>query len=204
MALEEIDLRKDEVIVLKKSLKELEINIEWENKGDDVDVDLACLCLDSNRKAISPVMKHFLFFNTPTVTAEGKLTLFDGGIIHSGDDLGDDDSDGPSSEQIVVNTAKIPKEVKEIMFIVTISNEDSNEIMTFKHTKNSLINVTSGGTIYANYDISDTFKRRDNSIIPGSLINNNGIWSFKALGEASEDDLTALLNAYCEKIVVKK
>lgn len=205
---EEINLNKNEIIVLDKGLEELEVNINWVNKrdGDDyeVDVDLACLCLGKNKKAVYPVMENFLYFRTPTKNKEGKRCLHNGGIVHSGDDLGgndefDEDGNAISSEQIIVDTNLIPSGVKEIMFIVTIANG-----LTFKDTVDSNIDVSSNGKMYAHYDISNTFKRRDNSIIPGALIYENGGWSFQAKGDASEDDLTAVLYANCDNITVTK
>ena len=115
-------LTKDEQLSVTPGVHgPLHIGCGWEMDSgtEGVDADLSAMLI----KEDGTTLVEAIFW--------GKLTAFDGNIVHSGDNLtGEGEGD---DESIVVNLASLPKEVHSIVFLVSNYSEGNLKRMHQTH-----------------------------------------------------------------------
>lgn len=155
-----VNLTKGGKILLEKAnesgtpLTGLTIGLGWDVKpgassGSDFDLDASIVCLGTDGNALPGGM---LYYNSPTV--DGKLTIFGGALIHSGDNLtGEGEGD---DESIMLDFSKIPAEVDKMIVVVDIYQAESRS-QNFGMAENSfvrLLNPSDGNKEMARFDLN--------------------------------------------------
>lgn len=176
-----INLEKGQKINLQKSdgssLQQVLLGVGWDvakSKGffgfgggsDSIDLDASCILFDENKQVLDVV-----YF--------GQLRSKDGSIQHSGDNLtGEGDGD---DEQIRVNLANLPAQVKSLVFTVS-----SFRGQTFEKVENAfcrLVDQSSNQEI-AKYKLSS--QGNHTALIIAKIYRHNGEWKMHAIGESTQ------------------
>lgn len=175
-----INLEKGQKINLQKSdgssLQQVMLGVGWDvakSKGffgfgggsDSIDLDASCILFDENKQVLDVV-----YF--------GQLRSKDGSIQHSGDNLtgegaGDD-------EQIRVNLAQLPAQVKSLVFTVS-----SFRGQTFEKVENAFCRLVDQGSNQevAKYSLSS--QGGHTALIIAKIYRHNGEWKMHAIGEST-------------------
>jgi tellurium resistance protein TerD len=124
----------------------------------------------------------FIFFNNK-ISACGSLTHM--GDIRTGTGDGDD-------EQVKIDLAKIPADVKKLVFAVTIHEAEARK-QNFGMVSNSFMRVfnNDNGTEIARFDLSEDAST-ETAMVFGELYRHNDEWKFKAVGQGFAGGLSAL------------
>jgi tellurium resistance protein TerZ len=161
-------------------------------KTVDVDLDLSCVLIDSNKKLIdhiySPLYRpEFLAkFGLP----KGKLDSNDRALHHSGDDLEGDKGgdDGLDNEIIFVDLSRLNPNVEQVFFFLNnVGKEDFSQIPYAK------IRIYEGTPtkvkeVFASYDVAKEAQYvGKRAMIMGKLYKKNGEWKFNAIGDPTDD-----------------
>lgn len=164
-----ITLEKGAKINLEKEaggpLSEVYMGLGWDpaEEGESIDLDASCVLFDANRQVVDEVWFR-------------QLRSRDGSIHHTGDNLtGDGDGD---DEQIIVNLARVPANVEQIVFTVT-----SYRGQTFDCIDNAtcrLVNKQDDKEI-ARYVLRN--KGNHTGLIMAKLYRHQGQWKMAAIGE---------------------
>lgn len=184
-----ISLQKGQRISLEKSGKGIEklcVGVNWGaiqkksffgNKQEAVDLDASVGLFSADKKNVDVV-----YF--------GHLVSKCSSIHHSGDDrVGDTGGDdGLDNEVILVDLAKVPSTVDQIVFVLNsfrgqdFANIPFASIRIYEGTPSRVDNVV------ATFDITNdaTFKGKV-SMIMGKLYRHGGEWKFTSLGESTDD-----------------
>lgn len=176
-----INLEKGQKINLQKSdgssLQQVLLGVGWDvakSKGffgfgggsDSIDLDASCILFDENKQVLDVV-----YF--------GQLRSKDGSIQHSGDNLtGEGEGD---DEQIRVNLANLPVQVKSLVFTVS-----SFRGQTFEKVENAfcrLVDQSSNQEI-AKYKLSS--QGNHTALIIAKIYRHNGEWKMHAIGESTQ------------------
>lgn len=176
-----INLEKGQKINLQKSdgssLQQVLLGVGWDvakSKGffgfgggsDSIDLDASCILFDENKQVLDVV-----YF--------GQLRSKDGSIQHSGDNLtGEGEGD---DEQIRVNLANLPAQVKSLVFTVS-----SFRGQTFEKVENAfcrLVDQSSNQEI-AKYKLSS--QGNHTALIIAKIYRHNGEWKMHAIGESTQ------------------
>lgn len=176
-----INLEKGQKINLQKSdgssLQQVLLGVGWDvakSKGffgfgggsDSIDLDASCILFDENKQVLDVV-----YF--------GQLRSKDGSIQHSGDNLtGEGEGD---DEQIRVNLANLPAQVKSLVFTVS-----SFRGQTFEKVENAfcrLVDQSSNQEI-AKYKLSS--QGSHTALIIAKIYRHNGEWKMHAIGESTQ------------------
>ncbi len=203
-----VNLSKGEKISLEKSngnsLNEFCVGANWgsiEAKGGflgfgkkiiDVDLDLSCILLDSNKKMVDYIYSPLYRIEVLSQfdLQKGKLQTFDNALRHSGDDRAGDSGgdDGMDNEIITVDLKRLNTNVSEIYFFLNnVGKEDFSQI---PYTKLRMYEGTPTvvKNVFADYNVSSDMKFRNNkAIIMGKLKKTGSNWEFIAIGEPTED-----------------
>ena len=214
-------LEKGQRINLEKSdgskLTEFCVGVNWGaietssflglvKKTVDVDLDLSCVLIDSNKKMCdhiySPLYKpEFLqHFGMPN----GKLDTIDRALHHSGDDMEGDKGgdDGLDNEIISVNLSKVNSNVSQIFFFLNnVGQEDFSQIPYAK------IRMYEGTPtfvkeVFASYNVSaESQYAGKRAVIMGKLYKKDDVWKFHAIGDPTEDTnlcttITRIIQSY--------
>jgi tellurium resistance protein TerZ len=184
-----ISLQKGQRISLEKGgrgIEKLCVGVNWgaiEKKGlfgkkqEAVDLDASAGLFSANKERLDIV-----YF--------GQLSSKCGSIRHSGDDRvgdtgGDDNLD---NEVIVVDLAKVPSTVEQIVFVLNSFRGQDFADIPFASIR--IYEGTPGrvDNIVATFDIANdaTFKGKV-SMIMGKLYRHGGAWKFTSIGDATED-----------------
>ena len=122
---------------------------------------------------------------------------FDGSVVGSKDDLGDEEGDDEDAgETMHVNLAKVRPEITEIVFCVTIYDESENT--TFRDVRNPKIVITNedSGEELCSYNLKEHFSS-ETAVVAGSLVlNEDGDWEFEAIGKGYDGGLQTLVDMY--------
>lgn len=195
-----ISLEKGGNVSLAKTaaatLTVLSFGASWDARktsGSQFDLDLFALCLNADNKAISD--QHLLFFNSRK-NAQGKLSILNDALIHTGDNLtGAGDGD---DEVINVDLSKIPQDVASVLFGVNIY-QGTQRNQNFGMVQNAKIRVfdpnNPQATIIDAKDLTEDAST-ETIFLFGSLYRNNGEWKVKALGQGYKKDYSQLLEEY--------
>lgn len=122
---------------------------------------------------------------------------FDGSVVGSIDDLGDESDDNEDAgETMHVNLSKVRPEITEIVFCVTIYDESGGT--TFKDVRNPRIVITNedSGEELCSYNLKEHFSS-ETAVVAGSLVlNEDGDWEFEAIGKGYDGGLQTLVDMY--------
>jgi len=206
---EEISLRKlnrgDKVAV---GFTNITVGLGWEpneGTGADFDLDVSAIMIDSNRKM--PTKDYFVFYgnlcsknhsNDDCINAnctDGKF-----GVRHTGDDPDGTSSDG-DDESILIDLTKVPVNIQEILFVVTIDGAAENK-QNFGQVRDSYIRLidNSTGKEVMKYELGEDFSI-ETGIEFGRLYRRNNEWKFDASGVGYKEDLKFFLSKYFTGII---
>ncbi|MFP1826197.1 TerD family protein [Lonsdalea quercina] len=152
--------------------------------GAAFDLDASVFMVGDDGKVISDA--SFIFFNNKTSTC--------GSVNHMGDNR-DGAGDG-DDEQVKVDLAKIPADVKKLVFAVTIYDAEARK-QNFGMVSNSYMRVynNDNGTEIARFDLSEDAST-ETAMVFGELYRHNAEWKFKAVGQGFAGGLAALASQH--------
>lgn len=150
------------------------------------DLDASVICLDQNGKVKD--VANLVYF--------GNLSHKSGAITHLGDNLtgageGDD-------EQIIVDLARLPKEIAKLVFTVNIYECIARK-QDFAQVKNAFVRLvnTSNNQELAKYNLSGSEYKGMTGMIMAEIYNHNNEWKMAAIGTGvSVNGLERLVESY--------
>lgn len=200
-------LNKGDRFSLKKSegLTNLTVSLGWKGGAD---LDACAFLLGEDGTIMSDA--DFVYYNSESREEEFSRDKFgnkkawraqtrpvsaDGAVKGSLDDTGDDDdSEGDASEEMTVDLGKVSGKVTEIVFCVTVYEEQT----TFGKVNSpsiSIINDENGEEI-CRYDLKEKFQS-ETAVVAGRLLcDEEGEWSFEAVGKGYTGGMQALIDIY--------
>ena len=193
----EISLVKGRQISLTKGLKQLKVEVVWEenkrsvSSDEDFDIDLIIVELDERGRALSP--DHLFFYDSLEQTQDYKFTDPERSVVHSGDDR-DGSGDG---EGCIIYPGKLNSRVKDIVFLINIYDSTSRK-QTFKMIKGAEVRAYEDGKDIAKlvYRLDEDYKD-DTILVFGKMTRIEGNkFTFTALGEGSNQTLFKSLVKY--------
>jgi len=133
------------------------------SKGADIDLDASCVLFDESNKPLDVIWFR-------------QLKSRDGSVEHSGDNrTGAGDGD---DEQISVNLAQVPPNVKAIVF--TVNSFTGQSFAQVENAYCRLLNAD-GGKEVARFNLS--VQGQHNAQLMAKLYRHNGEWKMHAIGE---------------------
>lgn len=189
-----IQLRKGARINLSKSapsLKIVRVGLGWDanhHQGSAYDLDASVFICRHNAKGEPKLLseEHFVFYNNRSSP--------NAAVVHSGDNqTGDGDGD---DEVITLDLRKIDREAVELSFIVTI-HEARERQQSFGEIHNAYIRLYDdiSDQIVAEYRLDQMFAQ-ETAVQFGSLLREDGQWTFKAVGAGYQLTLGDFVDAY--------
>lgn len=150
------------------------------------DLDASVICLDQNGKVKD--VANLVYF--------GNLSHKSGAITHLGDNLtgageGDD-------EQIIVDLARLPKEIAKLVFTVNIYECIARK-QDFAQVKNAFVRLvnTSNNQELAKYNLSGSEYKGMTGMIMAEIYNHNNEWKMAAIGTGvNVNGLEGLVQSY--------
>jgi len=173
-----VNLQKGQKISLDKeaggTLTKITMGLGWDavktkgflgfgGKTETIDLDASCVMFDESNKAVDIVWFR-------------QLKSRDGSIVHTGDNrTGAGDGD---DEQIIVDLANVPAQVKSLVFTVNSFTGQS-----FAQVENAFCRIvnTSNGKEVAKYNLS--VQGAHTAQIMAKLYRHNNEWKMHAIGE---------------------
>lgn len=203
------DLAKGEKFALsKEELSLIQVDLSWESDPlNPADLDATAFLL--NEDGVLSEDADFVYYNSKFRSEPYDLTKFgsksnwknetvpvsfDGSVVGSADDLGDDDEGGEASETMHVDLSKVRPVIREIVFCITIYDGDK----TFKDVRNPRIVISDEdtGTELCSYNLKESFST-ETAVVAGALVlNDDGEWDFKAVGKGYDGGLQTLIDMY--------
>ncbi|WP_026878877.1 TerD family protein [Ignatzschineria larvae DSM 13226] len=163
------------------------VGLGWDARvtdGAEFDLDASVFMVGENNKVLSDT--HFVFFNNKKSPC--------GSVEHQGDNrTGEGEGD---DEQIKINLAQVPVDVKKIIFSVTIYDSEARK-QNFGMVNNSFIRVVNhdNNTEIARFDLSEDAST-ETAMVFGELYRHGSEWKFKAVGQGFAGGLGALAGQY--------
>lgn len=176
-----INLQKGQKISLEKeaghTLSKVVMGLGWDakktkgglfglgKKDQEIDLDASCVLFDEQNNPVDVVWFR-------------QLASRDGSIKHTGDNrTGAGDGD---DEQIIVNLASIPANVKSLVFVVNSFTGQS-----FAEIENAFCRIIDGGSNaeVARYNLSCNGSHT--AMIMSKVYRHSGEWKMHAIGESS-------------------
>jgi tellurium resistance protein TerZ len=173
-----VNLQKGQKISLEKeaggSLTKVTMGLGWDavktkglfgmgSKSADIDLDASCILFDEGNNPVD-----FVWFR--------QLKSKDGSIVHTGDNrTGAGDGD---DEQIVVNLAQIPANIKSLVF--TVNSFTGQSFAQVNNAYCRILNASNNAEV-AKYDLS--VQGSHTAQIMAKLYRHNGEWKMHAIGE---------------------
>lgn len=178
-----ISLKKGESFPLK-GITKLVVGLGWELTHKEFDLDASVFMIGADNKLINN--NYFIYFN--------NLKSPDGAVHHSGDNKTGKGTD--DDESILVNLEAVSHEVKDIIIIVSINDED-DEGLNFGLLKEAFVRIYDEKTKneLARYDL-DAENANNNTVQFARLQRQGTEWNFIASGKGSNDGLGELLKKY--------
>ncbi|WP_312983669.1 TerD family protein [Atlantibacter sp.] len=152
--------------------------------GQGFDLDASVFMVGEDGKVLSD--SSFIFFNN-------KLSAC-GSVEHQGDNrTGEGDGD---DEQIKIDLAKVPAEVKKLVFAVTIYDAEARK-QNFGMVSNSYMRIfnNDNGSEIARFDLSEDAST-ETAMVFGELYRHGAEWKFKAVGQGFAGGLSALASQH--------
>jgi len=174
-----------------KSINNFRIALGWDASanGNSIDVDASafgCISNGGKPKFYNDGSHAVCYANTTLKQPNRSFKTADGSITHTGDNrTGEGDGD---DEVIFVDVSKLPEEIDEILIFVTIY-ESGKRGQSFNNINNAYIRILNEetGDELCRYDLSNEFSSA--SVQAGSLVKNDGVWSFHATGAEFNQEL---------------
>lgn len=186
-----INLTKEQV-----GLKRIRIGLSWDFKSGIVaDLDTSIVVLGAHGRMLTE--DSLLFYNSPK-NAQGKPHLYNGSLIHNGDERsglseGDD-------ETIEINLLGLPSDIKTLVAATTIYGSGQYELLTFGRIKNASVKLYNAETHQALYQFDLTQDAAKGTAVEMvRFVLRDGDWRFEALGEVigtSDNGLQDIVNKY--------
>lgn len=203
-----INLQKGQKIDI--GLSQMTVGLGWdpnEGTGFDFDLDASAFLLNASKKL--PQESYFIFFNNLCGRGHSDdacvVNNCDGlyGVKHTGDDPDGNTSDGDDDEAIIVQLDKIPADIEEVLFVVTIHDAIARK-QNFGQVRNSFIRIVdnSNGEEIAKYELDEDFSI-ETAVEFGRLYKRNGQWKFEASGIGYKEDLSFFVSKYYDGTVIK-
>ena len=205
-----INLQKGQKIDI--GLSKITVGLGWdpnEGTGHDFDLDASAIMINSQRKLLSE--NHFIFYNNlcglehdnPNLCKHNNCSPGQFGLLHTGDDPDGKSSDGDDDEAIEIDLSKVPNDVQEILFVVTIAEFEVRK-QNFGQVRNSYIRIVdnSNNQEIAKYELDEDFSI-ETGIEFGRLYRRNGEWKFEASGIGYKADLGFFLEKYYSGQIIK-
>lgn len=184
------NLEKGQNINLEKvapGLNKVVVGLGWDTKrfdgGDDFDLDVSVFMQD---EAGITKEENFIYYNNKQSE--------NGSVIHTGDNLtGAGDGD---DEQIKIDLSAVPKEIKKMVFAITIHKAKERE-QKFGYVENAYVRVIDeqNNKELVRYDLNEDYDL-EISVVVAELYKHNDQWKFKAIGNGFQGDLGALCEVY--------
>lgn len=203
------DLKKGEKFAIGKNeeLSAIQVDLTWKCGAD---LDAVAFLL--NEDGVITEAADFVYYNSNNRSEPYDLKKFgskrnwraatvpvshDGSVVGSSDDLGDGDDDGDEAgETMHVNLLKTRPEIREIVFCVSIYNENGTD--TFKDVRDPQIIITNEetGEEMCSYNLKESFST-ETAVVAGSLVlTEEGEWEFVAIGKGYDGGLQTLIDMY--------
>ena len=201
-------------------LTKMTVGLGWdpnEGTGFDFDLDASAILINEERKLPSDSGSYFIYYNNlcgrdfnevagfghsgnDCINKNCENGIF--GVRHTGDDPSGRNSDG-DDEAILIDLSKVPSEVKEILFVVTI-HEAKERRQNFGQVHNSYIRIVdeSTGQEVAKYELGEDFSI-ETGIEFGRIYKKEGKWRFEASGIGYKEDLGFFLSKYYKGKIIK-
>jgi len=207
-----INLTKGQRIEI--GLSKVGVGLGWdpnEGTGFDFDLDASAFMLGAKKKL--PKDEYFIFYNnlcgrghTGCKDKNGedstqckeiyhcKDGLF--GVMSMGDDTSGTESDGGDDETINIDLSKVPTEIQEIVFTVTIHDYEARR-QNFGQVRNSYVRIYNAQTNeeIAKYELDEDFSV-ETAIEFGRLYKKGNEWKFEAMGIGYKGGLQYFVNKY--------
>ncbi len=172
---------------IKLGLTDVTVGLGWDprvNSGEEFDLDACAFLLNEEKKVRGD--RDFIFYN--------QLASPCGSVVHQGDNR-DGEGEG-DDEQIKVNLATLPSDVKYIVFTVTIHKANERR-QNFGQVDNAFIRIVDNktGDEIARFDLTED-ACIDQSMVFGELYVRNGEWKFKAIGQGAVGDLGSVARGF--------
>ena len=204
-----INLQKGQKIDI--GLTKMTVGLGWDpNEGTGFDFDLDASAILINEKRELPSENHFIFYNNLCGRNHSgddckinRCTSGVYGVRHTGDDPSGRNSDGDDDESIFVDLSKVPPEVMEILFVVTIHDAKERK-QNFGQVGNSYIRIVDESTSQevAKYELGEEFDI-ETGIEFGRLYKKDGKWKFDASGIGYKEDLGFFISKYYKGQIIK-
>lgn len=220
---EVINLRKGDKVAV--GFTNFTVGLGWEpneGTGGTFDLDVSAIMIDENRKTNKD---FFIFYGNlcgrristnKNETHKGgyadgskdcdKEGCKDGlyGVMHTGDDPDGLSSDGGDDESIIIDLTKVPANIQEILFVVTIDSAEEKK-QNFGQVRDSYIRLedNSTGKEVMKYELGEDFSI-ETGIEFGRLYRRNNEWKFDASGVGYKEDLSFFLNKYFTGTILGK
>jgi tellurium resistance protein TerD len=205
-----INLQKGQKIDI--GLSKITVGLGWDpNEGTshDFDLDASAIMINKDRNLLGE--NYFIFYNNlcgvghdnPNQCKNNNCLPGKFGLIHTGDDPDGKSSDGDDDEAIRVDLNRVPSEVLEILFVVTIADFERRN-QNFGQVRNSYIRVVDdiSGNEIAKYELGEDFSI-ETGIEFGRLYKRNDQWKFEASGIGYKADLAFFLEKYYKGEIIK-
>ena len=189
-----INLQKGQKIDI--GLSNISVGLGWnpnEGTGIAFDLDASAFMIDANR--VIPTEGYFVFY--------GNTTSPDEALLHTGDDPTGGNSAGGDDETIKIDLSKVNKDIKEILFVVTI-HDATDRRQNFGQVRDSYIRIVNEATgeEIAKYELGEDFSI-ETGVEFGRLYNRDGKWRFEASGIGYKEDLAYFLSKYYKGQIIK-
>ena len=163
------------------------VGLGWDPRvtdGAEFDLDASVFLTKEDGKVRSD--QDFIFYNNKKSS--------DGSVEHLGDNRsGEGEGD---DEQVVIDLASVPADVKKMAFAVTI-HEGGTRNQNFGQVSNAFMRVVNaqGEAEIARYDLSEDYST-ETALIFGEVYRHGDEWKFKAVGQGFEGGLGPLASSY--------
>ncbi len=185
-----VSLKKGGNVSLSKEapgLSKVTVGLGWDPRvtdGAEFDLDASVFVCGEDGKVLTD--KHFIFYNNAKSP--------DGSVEHTGNNRsGEGEGD---DEQVKINLASVPADVKKLVFAVTIHDAASRN-QNFGQVANAFMRVINqdGEKELARYDLSEDYSI-ETAMIFGEVYRHNDEWKFKAIGAGFEGGLGPLASSH--------
>jgi len=168
-------------------LTKILVGLGWDPRvtdGAQFDLDASVFICGEDGKVRND--QDFVFYNN-LVGASGSVT-------HKGDNR--DGTGNNDDEQVEIDLAGVPADVKKLVFAVTIHNAEANKqnVGQVGNAFMRVVNMADGAEL-ARYDLSEDYSV-ETAMIFGEVYRNGEEWKLKAVGAGFEGGLGPLAKAH--------
>jgi tellurium resistance protein TerD len=187
-----MDLSKGEKVNLHKNNASLRIGhcgLSWDISPtpQTMDLDLFFVACDANNKAVGEGGVGVIYYRYKQ-NENKSIWVLEDNLTGAGDGF---------DEQGFIDFSKVPANVKSIFVCVSIYEYDIKR-QNFGQVNNARIDVLDGDTKtkLVGYDLTEDMSNGTGVIVCRFMRENEGGWSFKAMGEILPDGMPGILRKY--------